>query len=96
MKTDITFDSAGLKLAGHLYTPDDKASGPGPAIVVGHPGSGVKEQAADLYAKRWPRGIQDPAHRIEDIKAAVRSPACVTRSTRIASAHWASAPPAAT
>ncbi|MFD3312067.1 alpha/beta hydrolase [Streptomyces sp. NPDC058694] len=103
-RTDVTFLSAGLKLAGHLYTPGDTPAdtpadtpsgetiGPHPAIVVGHPGSGVKEQAAGLYARRLaeqgfvtlaydaafqgesegtPRGLEDPAHRVEDIKAAV-------------------------
>ncbi|MFG2517684.1 alpha/beta hydrolase [Streptomyces sp. NPDC048527] len=55
MRTDVTFPSGGLTLAGHLYTPDgvdgvDAAVGP--AVVVGHPGSGVKEQAAGLYARR--------------------------------------------
>jgi fermentation-respiration switch protein FrsA (DUF1100 family) len=51
-KTDVTFDSAGITLAGHLYTPGGPADGPRPGIVVGHPGSGVKEQAAGLYARR--------------------------------------------
>ena len=46
IKTNVSFESAGLKLAGHLYTPDLDTSPSLPAIVVGPPGSSVKEQAA--------------------------------------------------
>ncbi|EDT41516.1 alpha/beta hydrolase [Burkholderia ambifaria] len=92
MKIFVTFDSAGVKLAGHLYLQPAEAGILRPAIVVGHPGAGVKEQAAGLYAQHLarqgfialafdaahqgesdgePRGLEDPAHRIEDFKAAV-------------------------
>ncbi|MFI5707914.1 alpha/beta hydrolase [Kribbella sp. NPDC051620] len=92
MRTNVTFDSAGLQLAGHLYLPDNEPATRRPAIVIGHPGTGVKEQAAGLYAERlaragfitlafdaayqgesegFPRGLEDPGHRVEDFKAAV-------------------------
>lgn len=92
MRTAVSFASAGVELAGNLDIPDDESGGPWPGIVVSHPASGVKEQAAGLYADRLaregfvtlafdaafqgesegePRGLEDPAHRIEDIKAAV-------------------------
>jgi fermentation-respiration switch protein FrsA (DUF1100 family) len=92
MKTDVQFDSNGLKLAVHLYIPDSETKVPRPAVVVSHPTSGVKEQTAGLYARRLaehgfltltydaayqgesegePRGLENPAQRVEDIKAAV-------------------------
>jgi uncharacterized protein len=49
---NVSFKSNGLSLAGNLYYPDDaNLTLPSQAIVVGHPGSGVKEQAAGLYAR---------------------------------------------
>ncbi|WP_064120700.1 alpha/beta hydrolase [Pseudomonas fluorescens] len=51
MKTNVSFLSNGLKLAGHLYLPADLQPGEQrPAIVVAHPFGGVKEQTAGLYA----------------------------------------------
>ena len=52
MRSDVTFTSSGFRIAGHLHTPDDLGPGTHPAIVVGHPASGVKEQSAGIYAQR--------------------------------------------
>ncbi len=50
--TDIQFDNGAIKMAGNLYLPDgfDEA-GSYPAIVCVHPGGGVKEQTAGVYAQ---------------------------------------------
>ncbi|BDH05877.1 alpha/beta hydrolase [Streptomyces seoulensis] len=52
MKTNVTFLSNGLELAGQLYLPDDYTGDRRPAVVVSHPFGGVKEQTAGLYAER--------------------------------------------
>ncbi|MEV0685541.1 alpha/beta hydrolase [Nocardia sp. NPDC050378] len=49
-KSDVRFNSSGLQLAGHLYTPDS-VDGRAPAIVVSHPLTGVKEQTSSIYAR---------------------------------------------
>jgi fermentation-respiration switch protein FrsA (DUF1100 family) len=52
MRTDVSFTSAGITIAGHLYTPGGSTgSRQHPAIIVGHPASGVKEQSAGIYAR---------------------------------------------
>ena len=50
---DVTFKNSGIDMAGNIYLPRGfKAGGTYPAIVVVHPGGGVKEQVAGLYARR--------------------------------------------
>src|ERR1041384_4628176 len=51
-KIDVSFPSSGLTLAGILFRPDRDT---GRAIVIGHPGGGVKEQTASIYAERLAR-----------------------------------------
>lgn len=49
----VTFNNAGLKMAGNIYTPPGfDADKKYPSIVVIHPGGGVKEQTAGLYAQK--------------------------------------------
>src|SRR5215207_7368683 len=49
----VEFKNGSLKLAGNLYLPDGfDAKQTYAAIVVVHPGGGVKEQTAGLYAKK--------------------------------------------
>ncbi|MFJ8542363.1 alpha/beta hydrolase [Streptomyces sp. NPDC093586] len=55
MKTSVTFPSSNLALAGILFTPDAHAEGRLPAVVISHPGGGVKEQSPSVYAARLAR-----------------------------------------
>ncbi|GAB3011358.1 alpha/beta hydrolase [Streptomyces pseudoechinosporeus] len=55
MKTAVTFLSSNLTLAGILFLPDTPSSDRLAAIVVSHPGGGVKEQTASIYAERLAR-----------------------------------------
>lgn len=49
----ITLPTGSLTLAAHLHVPEDFSEDRSyPAIVVVHPGGGVKEQTAGLYASR--------------------------------------------
>jgi len=68
----VTFKNRGIDMAGNLYLPADfNKNGKYAAIVVVHPGGGVKEQAAGVYARLslrrglspWPstRPIRAPA-----------------------------------
>lgn len=52
MRTDVSFPSNDITVAAHLYSPDIPTGRRRPAVVVGHPTTGVKEQTAALYAQR--------------------------------------------
>jgi len=50
-RRDVSFTSDGIELAGHLRLPAGRR-GPGPAVVLTGPLSGVKEQVTGGYAER--------------------------------------------
>ncbi|WP_326759013.1 alpha/beta hydrolase [Streptomyces phaeochromogenes] len=55
MKIRVSFPSSNLKIAGVLFVPDTYTGEPLPAVVVGHPAGGVKEQTASIYAEHLSR-----------------------------------------
>jgi hypothetical protein len=55
VKTSVTFPSNDLALAGILFIPDDYVDGRLPAVVISHPGGGVKEQSPSIYAEHLAR-----------------------------------------
>ncbi len=78
-----------MNLAACLYLPERPN---GRTLIIGHPGSSVKEQSPALYADKLcengfrvltfdaahqgaseglPRGLENPAQRVEDFKAAI-------------------------
>lgn len=91
--SSVNFPNGPIRMAGNLFLPpefDDQSVYP--ALVTVHPGGGVKEQTAGLYAARLaeqgfialafdasyqgesggePHHLEDPAARVEDIRAAV-------------------------
>lgn len=48
---EVTFQSQGETLVGHLYLPDDYTTGPLPGVVVTGSWTSVKEQMSGLYAE---------------------------------------------
>lgn len=48
----ISIKKGPIQLAGLLFKPTANSSTKGPALVVVHPGGGVKEQTASLYSKK--------------------------------------------
>lgn len=88
----VSFSNRHIVVVGNLFAPPNYDAGKKyAAIVVTHPGGGVKEQTSGLYAQLLaekgfitlaydasfhgesggePRLIEDPATRVEDIKAA--------------------------
>jgi fermentation-respiration switch protein FrsA (DUF1100 family) len=53
-RTNVTFDSAGVTVAGHLYRPPTVPTGePTPGVALCGPISSVKEQTVPHYAERF-------------------------------------------
>ncbi|PWN33673.1 X-Pro dipeptidyl-peptidase protein [Meira miltonrushii] len=51
--TSVTINKRDFNLAGLLFKPSKPSSDKSPAIIVVHPGGGVKEQTASIYSRRF-------------------------------------------
>ena len=58
-RRDIEFDAEGVTLRGWFYVPEG-ASGPGPAVVMAHGFSAVKEMYLDSFAEVFAAGSRRP------------------------------------
>jgi uncharacterized protein len=54
-RRDTTFDSDGIRIAGHLRLPADVPTGGAPGVVLTGPFTGVKEQVTGVYAEHLAR-----------------------------------------
>jgi cephalosporin-C deacetylase-like acetyl esterase len=52
-RTDVTFDSWGLRCAAWLYRPQGADTEPLPCVVMAHGWTAVREQALDRFAERF-------------------------------------------
>ena len=78
--SNVEFKKNDITLAGNVYYPKGfNRNQKYAAIVVVHPGGGVKEQTAGLYARKLPRKASSPWHLMRRIR--VPAVACPASST---------------
>jgi hypothetical protein len=70
IKTNVTFASAGLKLAGHLYTPDDDAS---PSLSSALPAVASRSRPRVCTRSGWPSGASSPLLSTRHIRAKAKA-----------------------
>ncbi len=78
IKTNVSFESGGLKLAGHLYTPDPDTSPSLPALVVGPPGSSAPKRAGRGSVREavGRAGLRSPLLSTRHIRAKAKASPC--------------------
>lgn len=52
-RTDVAFDSGGVKCRGWLFRPSGAAAGPTPCVVMAHGLGATKEGSLDAFARRF-------------------------------------------